>query len=76
MARGPAGGGGLSSYHGTPAVEVRFTRLGTTRSMCGESGQSFSNLLVEQFQEARDPRKRRNPVRPALPQDHIWELDA
>ena len=49
-------------------------KLGTTVAMCGESGMSFSNLLVEQYQVAQDPVKRRNNKR-APDQEHIWQED-
>jgi hypothetical protein len=54
MARQLSTGRTLRNFHGNPPVEVAFTRLGTTVAMCGESGISFANLLVEQFQEPLD----------------------
>jgi cyanophycinase-like exopeptidase len=43
MSRAPAGNIPLSNFHGNPAVEVKFLRLGTTVAMCGESGEGFAN---------------------------------
>ena len=73
MSRGPIGET-LTNYHGSPAVEVRFTRIGTTVAMCGESGYSFENLLVEQFRDAQD-KTFKNPEKPELPLDYIWQHD-
>ena len=55
---------------------MRFTRIGTTVAMCGPSGESFANLLVEQFQEAQSlPKGFRNTVKADLPLDYIWQTD-
>lgn len=62
------------SDHGNPAVEVAFTKIGTTMAMCGPSGTSFANLLVEQFQTAQDKSKRDHNKRDPL-QDFVWETD-
>ena len=48
MARAPAGFP-LDSYHGSPAVQVKMTRVGNTVAMCGASGESFANLFVQQY---------------------------
>jgi hypothetical protein len=72
MSQGPVGES-VSNYHGSPAVEVRFTKIGPTVAMCGVSGQSFANLLVEQFQTAQDGRRGVKPH--GLPQDFMWEWD-
>ena len=72
VSQGPTGGS-VPNFHGSPAVEVRFTKIGTTVAMCGVSGQSFGNLLVEQFQTAQDGRRGVKPTE--LPQDYMWEWD-
>ena len=51
-----------------------MTRIGTTMAMCGESGASFANLLVEQFQKAQDSVERMGNTR-APDQEHIWQED-
>ena len=76
MSRAPQDNIPLSNFHGDPAVEVKFTRIGTTQAMCGESGQSFANLLVEQFQTAQGDKKGWvNTEKPELPLDYMWETD-
>lgn len=64
----------LRNFHGNPPVEVAFTKLGTTVAMCGESGTSFSNLLVEHYQTPRDGTFE-NTVEPDLPADYVWPTD-
>jgi cyanophycinase-like exopeptidase len=61
----------VTNYHGSPAVEVRFHRSSSTVAMCGPSGESFSHLEVAQFQSSSFE----NKEQPALPLDHVWQLD-
>ena len=69
-----AGGGtSVDSYHGSPAVQVKFSATDNTVAMCGPSGISFHNLDVEQYSSLATSFN--NTEQPALPQDHIWETD-
>ena len=44
--------------------------------MCGESGSSFANLLVEQYGSVSEERGEfKNTEAPQLPLDHMWKED-
>jgi cyanophycinase-like exopeptidase len=73
MSTAPSGST-LSNFHGSnPVVEVEFSKTDSTAAMCGPSGQSFSNLEVSQFAQARFARI--NTQEPELPMDFMWEID-
>lgn len=63
----------VRNFHGSPAVQVDFTKQAATVAMCGPSGQSFANLLVEQFQSATVAFV--NTEKPNIAQDYIWPED-
>lgn len=68
-------GTALDNYHGSPAVQVRFTSTAATRAFCGASGESFAGLAVEQF-SASMREGFVNMVASELPLDYMYEIDA
>jgi len=66
-------GTSVNNYHGSPAVQVTFTTEADTVAMCGPSGESFENLLVEQFQGTTTPFI--NTVTPNMDQHYIYLED-
>jgi cyanophycinase-like exopeptidase len=65
----------VRNFHGDPPVEVRMTRIATTVAMCGESGTSFTNLLVEQFGLPEGGTFSNTQAAPQLPLNYTWLLD-
>merc|ERR1719203_400260 len=61
------------NYHGSPAVEVVFTKQENTVAMRGPSGDSFGNLLVEQSSSTSVMVQ--NTEKPNIPQDYIYPED-
>lgn len=68
-----AEGARVTNYHGQPAVEVIFTNVVSSVAMCGPSGESFENLLVEQSRSAST--QFINTAAPNMPLHYIYPED-